>query len=284
MAGLLQRGSPRGMGTLPAVLPAVLLMVMLAALLSACAGGSGRAELATNSDQSVDQKRALNRMQLAIAYYEQGQMASALDDIKLALQADPGLADAYGVRALIYMNMGEVALAEDNFLRALSLAPHNPDLSNNYGSFLCQNERAAQSIAYFDAALANRSYSSKGNALNNAGSCSLKMNDLPNAERYLLRALEVTPELVATNANLARLYYQRGDQARGDYERAGWFIDRLGKSAKMDSLTVDVVWLAVKVQHRLGDGGAQAGWVTQLRRHHSATPEYAAYQRGKFDE
>jgi type IV pilus assembly protein PilF len=52
----------------------------------------------------------------------------------------------------------------------------------------------------------------------------------------------------------------------------------------MDSLTVDVVWLAIKVQHRLGDGGAQAGWVTQLRRHHFATPEYAAYQRGKFDE
>jgi type IV pilus assembly protein PilF len=257
------------------------LLLCLAALLSACAagGGSGRAELATSSDQSIDQKRALIRMQLAVEYYEQGQMEAALDDVKLALQADPGLADAYGVRALIYMNMGELALAEDNFLRALSLAPHNPDLSNNYGSFLCQNGRAAQSIAYFDAALKNRAYQSPGNAWNNAGSCSLKINDLANAERYLLRALEVTPDLAATNANLARLYH-----ARGDYVRAGWFIDRLGKTAKMDSLTADVVWLAVKVQHRLGDGGAQAGWVTQLRRHHFATPEYAAYQRGKFDE
>jgi type IV pilus assembly protein PilF len=218
-------------------------------------------------------------MQLAVEYYEQGQMEVALDEIKKALQADPSLADAYGVRALIYMGMGELALAQDNFLRALSLAPRNPDLSNNYGSFLCQNGRAAQSIAYFDAALTNRAYLSKGNALNNAGSCSLKINDLVNAERYLLGALEVTPDLIVTNANLARLYY-----ARGDYERAGWFIARLGKLANMESLTADVVWLAVKIQHRLGDGGAQAEWVTQLRRHHFATPEYAAYQRGKFDE
>ena len=274
MTGLLSRCSVRCLATL------------LAALLSACVSGSGsgRAELATSSDQSASQNRALIRLQLAVEYYEQGQMESALDDIKLALQADPGLADAYGVRALIYMRMGEVALAEDNFLRALSLAPHNPDLSNNYGSFLCQNGRAPQSIAYFDAALANRAYSSPGNALNNAGSCSLKMKDFANAERYLLRALEVTPALVATNANLARLYHERGDNAQGDDVRAGQFIDRLGQSAKMDGLTAGVVWLAVKVQHRLGDGGAQAQWVAQLRRHHSATPEYAAYQRGKFDE
>jgi type IV pilus assembly protein PilF len=262
------------------------LAALLAALLSACVTrvGGGRAELATSSDQSLDQKRALIRMQLAVEYYEQGQMAVALDEIKKALQADPALADAYGVRALIYMGMGEVALAEDNFLRALSLAPHNPDLSNNYGSFLCQNDRAAQSIAYFDAALANRAYSSKGNALNNAGSCSLKMNDLANAERYLLRALELTPDLVATNANLARLYHVRGDDALGDHTRAAWFIDRLGKNANKEGLTADVVWLAIKVQHRLGDGGAQAQWVEQLRRQHFATPEYAAYQRGKFDE
>jgi type IV pilus assembly protein PilF len=274
MARSLQRCSALGMAAL------------LAALLSACvsSAGGGRAELATSSDQSVDQKRALIRMQLAVEYYEQGQLAVALDEIKKALQADPSLADAYGVRALIYMGLGEVALAEDNFLRALSLAPRNPDLSNNYGSFLCQNDRAAQSIAYFDAALANRAYSSKGNALNNAGSCSLKMNDLANAERYLLRALELTPDLVATNVNLARLYYERGDTALGDNTRAGWFVDRLARSANMDGLTADVVWLAIKIQHRLGDGGAQAQWVAQLRRHHSATPEYAAYQRGKFDE
>ena len=260
-------------------LPALALVL---ALLGGCAaqpGQSGRAELQTASDQSESQKRASIRLQLAIGYYEQGQLEVALDEVKKALQADPNDAAAYGVRALIYMGMGQTALAEDNFVRALKLAPQNADLSNNYGSFLCQHGRPAQAIAYFDAAIENRAYQSPGKALNNAGSCSLKTGDLANAERYLLQALKITPDLPATNANLARVYYERRD-----YARAGFFISRLGKIAKMESLTADVLWLAIKVQHKLGDAGAETSLATQLRRHHSASPEYAAYQRGAFDE
>jgi type IV pilus assembly protein PilF len=54
--------------------------------------------------------------------------------------------------------------------------------------------------------------------------------------------------------------------------------------AKTDSLSADILWLAIKVQHKMGDQGAEQGWVTQLRRHHADSPEYAAYQRGAFDE
>ncbi|MDC8760759.1 type IV pilus biogenesis/stability protein PilW [Janthinobacterium fluminis] len=257
----------------------------LAWLLGGCAAGavgagqSGKAELATASDQSAAQKRAAIRLQLAVGYYEQGQLEVALDEIKQALQAEPDLADAYGVRALIYMGMGQTGLAEDNFLRALKLAPQQADLSNNYGYFLCQNGRAAEAFAHFDAALRNPAYATPGQAYNNAGACSLKSRDNAGAERYLLLALKATPDAPATNANLARVYYERRD-----YARAGLFIARLTKLAKLESLTADVLWLGIKVQHHLGDAGAEASMVTQLRRHHSASPEYAAYQRGAFDE
>jgi type IV pilus assembly protein PilF len=52
----------------------------------------------------------------------------------------------------------------------------------------------------------------------------------------------------------------------------------------VDTLSADTLWLAIRVQHKLGDAGAEAGWVTQLRRHHAGSVEYAAYQRGAFDE
>ncbi len=263
-------------------LAAPALAVLLAALLAGCASGtgaSGKGELATASDQTSAQRRAEIRMQLAVGYYEQGQYAVALDEIKLALAADPQYADGYGMRALIYMAMGETGLAGDNFQRALKLAPGNPDLANNYGSFLCQNGRVAEAMPLFDAALKNRAYLSPGKALNNAGACALKLRDFAAAEQYLEQALQFTPDLPATNANLARVYFERRD-----YPRAGLFIVRLSKTAKMESLTADVLWLAIKVQRKLGDAGAEAGWVTQLRRHHPASPEYAAYQRGAFDE
>ena len=255
-------------------------ILALCCLVGGCAADAGRsAELQTSSDQSANQKRAAIRLELATGYYEQDQLEVALDEIKKAVQADPDNAEAYGVRALIYMGMGELVLAEDNFKRALTLAPRNPDLSNNYGSFLCQNGRAAESIPYFDAALKNRTYQSPAKALNNAGACSLKIKDNAGAERYLLQALQLMPDLPATNANLARVYYERRDHVR-----AGFFISRLSKTTKMESLTADVLWLAIKVQHQLGDAGTETGWVTQLRRHHFDSPEYAAYQRGAFDE
>jgi type IV pilus assembly protein PilF len=258
--------------------------VALAGMLAGCVastttGPSGKAELATASDQTSAQKRAEIRMQLAVGYFEQGQIPVALDEIKKAIAADPDYADAYGMRAVIYMRMGELDLANDNFMHALKLAPNNPELHNNYGSYLCQNGRVQDSFKQFDAALANRMYQSPASALNNAGDCALKVKDYGQAENYLLQALKITPDLPITNANLARVYYQRRD-----YPRASFFVTRLAKVAKTDSLTADMLWLAIKVQHKMGDQGAEQGWATQLRRHHANSPEYAAYQRGAFDE
>ena len=254
----------------------------LAALLAGCASGpgtSGQAELKTDSDLTALQRRAGIHLQLAVDYYQAGQLPTALDEIKQALAVTPDYADAYGVRALIYMGMGETALAGDNFVRALRLAPNNPELANNYGSFLCQNGRAAEGLKYFDAALANHAYQSPAKAMNNAGECALKIKDYARAEGYLLEALRINADEPATNANLARAYYEEHD-----YKRAGFFITRLSKTAKMETMAADVLWLAIKVQHKLGDADAEAGWATQLRRHHPGSAEYAAYQRGAFDE
>jgi type IV pilus assembly protein PilF len=263
----------------------LLTALALAGTLSGCAssgperGNSGKAELTTESDQTGAQRKVDIRMQLAVAYYEQGKYPFALDQVKLALAADPQYADAYGMRGLIYQQMNENGLAEDNFVRARKLAPGNPDFANNYGSFLCQTGRVAEALPLFNEALANRNYRAPANAANNAGSCALKIKDYASAERYLLQALQLTPDLPATNANLARVYFEKRD-----YVRANFFITRLNKVAKMESLTADVLWLGIKVQHKMGDTGAETGWATQLRRHHPGSAEYAAYQRGAFDE
>lgn len=255
-----------------------------AAALAACAGNGGVAggstqELKTASDQTAAEKRAGIRLQLAVGYYQDGKMEVALDEVKQAIAANPEFADAYGVRALIYSAMGELALADDNFQRALRLAPRNPELGNNYGSFLCQNGRGEQGMAYFEAALKNPTYQSPVNALLNAGSCSMKMRKLDAAERYLMDAFRFQPDLPTINASLARVYFERRD-----YVRAGFFINRLKAAAKLDALSADVLWLAIRIDRKLGEKASEASMVTQLRRHHSGSPEYAAFQRGAFDE
>jgi type IV pilus assembly protein PilF len=247
-------------------------------LLSACAGTGG--ELKTSSDQSANEKRASIRLQLAIGYYQEGKLDIALDEVKQAIAADPESADAHGVRALIYTGLGEYALADGNYQRALRLAPKHPDLANNYGAFLCQQGgKPAQAMAYFVSALKNPAYQTPVSALVNAGNCSLKTRDYAGAERYLLEALRYAPDQAAASAGLARAYYERRD-----YVRAGFFINRLTEVAKLDTLSADALWLAMRVQHKLGDRTLAASLAAQLRRRFPGSSEYAAFQRGAFDE
>ena len=256
-----------------------ILFLLVAMLLFGCASspsGGSLTELPTSSDQTSNQKRANIRLQLAIGYYQQRQLEVALDEIKQALAADPNFAEAYSMRALIYMEMDQMPLAEENFLRAIKLAPNNPDFSNNYGWFLCQRGRENQSIYYFEAALRNRSYQSPAKALHNAGVCSLKLKEQNTAEKYFMQAFKIDPNNLSVTVNLANIYFNRMD-----YERAHFYIAR---AIKADMLTSEVLWLAIKVERKLGDRAAESSLVTQLRRRHVDSSEYAAYKRGAYDE
>jgi type IV pilus assembly protein PilF len=268
---------------------APLLLCVLAGALSACTTTvhttgapslqGSTTELKTASDQTSDEKRAAIRLQLAIGYYQERNYDVALDEIKKALAARSDYPDAYGVRALIYTSMGEMALADENYQRALSLAPRNPDLANNYGSFLCQNGRGAQAMGYFESALKNPMYQSPVKAMVNAGDCALKMKNYDAAERYLLDALRIEPEFPTIHAGLARVYF-----VRRNYTRAGFFINRLTALVKPETMSAETLWLAVRIEHKLGEQATETSLATQLRRRHPGSPEFAAFMRGAFDE
>ena len=262
------------------------LALAAAALLGGCAGagksglpGTSSTELKTASDATAVDKLASIRLELAIGYYQAGNYDVALDEVKKALAASPDLADAYGVRALIYTAMDEMVLADENYQRAMRLAPNNPELRNNYGSFLCQNGRYDQGLAQFEAALKNPRYYSPVKAMVNAGGCANRAAKYDVAERYLLDALKLEPEMPAIFSGLARVYFQRRD-----YQRAGFFINRLTQQTKLDTLSADVLWLAIRIERKLGERSMQTSLVTQLSRRFPNSPEFAAFQRGAYDE
>jgi len=258
-----------------------------ALLLTGCASPKSDKAAAAVPDHSVPslprvavradaQTRADIRLQLAIGYFEQRQFAVAVEEAGLALQAVPDFSDAYSVRALAYMEMGQSKSAESDFLQAIRLAPGNPDFANNYGWFLCNDGRAAEAMPLFEAAIGNRSYRSPGKALANAGACSLKLQDAQAAERYFARAFQYEPASLATNVNLTRLYFDRNE-----FERARFHI---GLAAKNNVLDVQALWLAIRIERKLGNQSAENDLAAQLRRRYPSSSEYAAYQRGAFDE
>ena len=107
---------------------------------------------------SPPRNRARMHTELAAAYFERGNMGVALEELRIALAADPNYAPAYNVLGLVHMDLNENPQAQQSFERALRIAPNDPDINHNYGWFLCQTGREEQSMRYFLAALKNPLY------------------------------------------------------------------------------------------------------------------------------
>jgi len=255
------------------------ILLSLVFVLSACASKhlEGPSDDSKLSAEKLDaQKRASIRMQLAIGYYQQGQYKVALDEVKHAISISPELVDAYSVRALIFMDMGELQAAEDNFQYALKLAPDDLVVENNYGWFLCLNKREKQGLVYLNKVLQNQSYAALSKAYNAAGVCSLKMKDNAAAEKYFTQGFKVDPSNGDLNKNLARTLYQRGD-----YLNARFYMTRV---IQQDLLTAEVLWLAIKIERKIGNDAALNSLSAQLRKRYPDSTEYSLLQRGSFDE
>ena len=258
------------------------------ALLLACGALSGCAQSPASSMTQANtvetgtltgavgdpRNRARIHTELASAYFERGSMGVALEELHTAIAADPNYAAAYSVLGLVHMELRENSVAQQHFEHALRLSPNDPDINNNYGWFLCQTGREQQSIAYFLAALKNPLYNTPARSYVNAGLCSLKYNER-DAVDYFERALRNSPDNLQALLNLASIQYKRGqlEFARG----------LIGRFNKLVEPTVESLWLALRIERKLGDKSAENTLAVQLRRRFSGSQEYQDMLQGKFE-
>jgi type IV pilus assembly protein PilF len=212
----------------------------------------------TTSDASHSTKSAKVHTELAGLYYERAQLGIALDELSLAMQADPGYAPAYSVRGLVHMSLREDKEAEEDFKRSLHIDNTDSDTHNNYGWFLCQHDREKEAIPQFMAAIKNPLYATPGLAYLNAGLCSRKAGNNKDAEEFLQKALLVQPGLTQPLYALAELNF-----ANADYFSAKQYFSRF--SQKTDNLTAEQLWLGVRINRKAGDRNSEESFATQLR-------------------
>jgi type IV pilus assembly protein PilF len=240
-------------------------------------GGSSRGDLVTSSDESDLAKRARIRLELASAYFAQGQSGTALDEVKRALQADPNNAAAYGLRGLIYASLAENALADESFRRALALNGSDAGTLNNYGWFLCSQQRYPESRRQFQAALAAPQAREASKTLLAAGVCEARAGDLDAAERLLQRSFETDAANPTTAVNLAEVLLRKGD-----FDRARFYVQRVNQNAELAN--AETLWLAARVEHRRKNPAAVEALGQQLRSRFPGSREAAAFERGQLDE
>lgn len=219
--------------------------------------------------------RARLHTELASLYYTNGNMAVALDELRAAAAADSSYGPAHGMYGVVYMRLNESARAGESFERALRLAPNDPDINHNYGWFLCQTGREEASIKHFLHAVRNPLYPAPWRSYAAAGMCTLKMNQVKDAEAYFERALKLEPDEPSSLLQLGQIRYKQGN--------IGEARKLVTRHNKLVTPSAESLWLAVRIERRLGERLQEQAYANQLRRRYPASPEYQALQRGLYD-
>jgi type IV pilus assembly protein PilF len=229
------------------------------------------------ADKGNPERRARARLELASLYLSRGQANEALGDVNDAITAKPDFAEAYSLRGLIYGALGNMALAEQNFQRALQLSPNDPDARHNYGWFLCQQKRYGDADEQFDNAVAQTQNREVVRTLLAKGVCLARAGKWPEAERTLSRSYELDPANPATAYNLSDVLLRRGD-----LPRARFYVGRI--NAVREQANAQSLWLAARIEHGLGNDTAVQDFGRQLRERFPQSTEALQFERGRFDE
>jgi len=137
--------------------------------------------------------------------------------------------------------------AEERYLEALNLDPKDPDLHNNYGTFLCGIKKYDEAIAEFEQTLRNQFYKSPEVAHANIGYCLLQ-KEKPNykkIEKHLRKALKLRSNMPSAMLAMAEMGIETKQylMARAYSQRLHSFVNPSAHS----------LWIQIQAEHALGD-------------------------------
>jgi type IV pilus assembly protein PilF len=253
---------------------------LLLLLIAGCAATPEPAQESGSIIGEVGEPRNRARLhtELASLYYSAGNLGVALEELRTAAAADSSYAPIHGMFGLVYMQLKETNRAEESFERALRLSPNDADINHNYGWFLCQTGREPASIKYFLHAVRNPLYPTPWRSYSAAGVCTLRTDGAAkqkDAEAYFERALRLEPDEPTSLLNLAQIRYRQGsvDEAR----------KLVARHNKVAALSSESLWLALRIERKLGERVAEQSYANQLRRRFPQSREFQALQRGQYD-
>ena len=263
--------------TLRRALPAIAFVLALAGCAGPRFGGPVASIERPASEQPVvtdARRKAKIHVELGQAYFQVGRYGVALDEAKAAATYDRDYAPAYQLMGLVHMFLEENAVAAAQFEQALRLAPGDPEIMNSYGWFLCATGREQAGLEQLVAAARNPYYQMPTRAFANAGLCQLKLGNDAAAEAQFLRAVEADNGNQQAIFHLAAISYRRAA-----YEASKRYLAALHQAGEP---TAESLWLAIRVERKLGDRSAEASFVQQLRRRFPGSLEYQAFMQGQY--
>lgn len=260
-------------------LSALSALFVLTCALSGCAVLGNREKPDENTQSATEGRaddplryRAKVHTELASNYFQRGQMSVALDELREAIRLDARYGVAHSILGLVYADLGEFAKADVSFKQAITVAPVEGDIRNNYGSYLCRQNRVKEGLEQFDAALRLPLYTTPNIALENAGSCAMEAAMIRPAEVYFTRLVQIQPFSSRGYQGLAAIALKtaRLDEARKQV--------RMGLGAQPQS--AELFFYGACAEKRLGDRAAEESYAQQLKSRYANSPLNAQLAKG----
>ncbi|WP_281555949.1 type IV pilus biogenesis/stability protein PilW [Thalassomonas sp. RHCl1] len=188
---------------------------------------------------------ALTRISLALGYLKMGNTTQAKSNLEKAKRFAPKLVQVHTAFAHYYETVGENELAVGAYEQALSLDANDADTLNNYGVFLCRENRLEQAQKQFLKAIAVPSYLQVAQSYENLALCHLKADNFKQAEQFLEKAIKHNPSRAAVVLQMVRLQY-----AKRDYRQAQLYLQKFEKAVRRFS--AEALALAYKLYKKQG--------------------------------
>jgi type IV pilus assembly protein PilF len=208
---------------------------------------------------------AAYNLQLGVTYLQQENLAVAKEKLERAQEQDPNSPAVHSALGLLYERLGDLKRADSEHRRALSLAPNDPEMLNNYAVFLCRNGRAKEGVRRFEQAATNPLYRTPWAAYTNAGVCLRSAQLNAEAETRFARALQIRPGYAEAVLQLAdlELATQRGASA----------LKRVLDYLAVNSATPDLLLLGWRAADGQQERGIALGLAQRLRTEFPDSPQ-----------
>ncbi|OUS31302.1 type IV pilus biogenesis/stability protein PilW [Thalassotalea sp. 42_200_T64] len=217
-----------------------------------------------------DDQIATTRISLALGYLKVGNTAQAKYNLEKAKQYSPNLVAVYTAFAHYYESVGEYQQTEESYLIALDLAEDDANTLNNFGVFLCRQNRVDEAEKYFLKAIAVPSYIRVSESYENIALCHLKVDQFDKAEHALQRSIAHRPNGVTSLLQMAQLQY-----AKADFEQSATYLSRFELATRR--FTPQAIALAFKVQKSLGNEHIANDYATMLLKMFPDSTQAKAY-------
>ena len=186
-----------------------------------------------------------------------GNTTQAKLNLEKAKRFAPKLVQVHTAFAHYFDSVGEPEQAIASYETALSVKPDDADTLNNYGVFLCKQQRYQDAEKQILKAIAQPSYILVSQSYENLALCQLKALAFDKAELYFDKAILHSPSSASSLLHMVRLQY-----AKADYKKADTYLKRYEKATRRFS--ANALALAFKIFEKQRDHKTAKNYASML--------------------